>query len=292
MNITFYLHDEKDPKALENLLHEIGKKYKFVSWQEVYDYYYKGLDLHNTCHITIDDGWLSTYTIIYPILRKLNIPASIFVSPRITLSGENFWYYDIKQHDENSIKDFLIKKGLFKNEVRKYPLELILKEMKIDDVISVINEYKSYQNLLNNERGFMNLEEIKELSDSGLIEVGAHTMIHPILSNETKERSSFEIKNSIEYLSKILNKEINIFAYPNGLYGLDYSKREMEIVKSCGIKLAFSVNPGEYKRGGDPFNIPRVCSLSRLKLGKLGLILPSLHDQNKPRTQIRKLKLK
>lgn len=292
MNITFYLHDEKDPIALEKMLIGLAKKYKFVSWKDVYDYYYNHKNLHNTCHITIDDGWLSTYTIIYPVLKRMGIPASIFVSPRIVQTGENFWYYDIKNYDESNLKDWLIRQGYFQNQIKKYSLDLILKEMNIDDVISIIREYRDINRLPKQDRGFMNLEELKDLDKSGLIEIGAHTVNHPILAIENEKRVDAEIKNSVIGLSSLLNKEINIFAYPNGLYGLDFGEREINIVKSCGIKLAFSVDPGEYSRKGDPYNIPRVCSLSRLKLGKLGLVLPSLHDQKKPRKSIKLFKLK
>lgn len=292
MNITFYLHDEKDPIALAKMLVGLGKKYRFVSWKEVYDYYYNHKTLHNTCHITIDDGWLSTYDTIYPVLKRLDIPASIFVSPKIVQSGDNFWYYEIKDCDENLLKDLLVQEGYFSKGIEEYPLELILKEMEIDDMMSIIRRYRDIHHLPKRDRGFMNLEELKELDKSGLIEIGAHTMMHPILALENEQRSGSEIKDSIVGLSAILGKEINIFAYPNGLYGLDFGKREMDMVKACGIKLAFSVDPGEYSMKGSPYNIPRVGSISRLRLGKLGLIIPSLHDQWKPRKRIKLLKLK
>lgn len=292
MNISFYLHDERDPKALESQLLWLGKRYRFVSWKEIYDFYYNGKSLKNTCHITIDDGWLSTYSVIFPVLRKLGIPASIFVSPRIVLSEENFWYFDITDFDKQLFKEMIVELGYFKEGVKKYPLDLILKEFTIDDVTRLISEFRERFFLPKKERGFMNLEELKELDASGLIEVGAHTMIHPVLANETDERSRYEITESIKQLSNLLHKEINIFAYPNGLYGLDFGKREMSFLSETSVKLGFSVDPGTYSLKQSPYNIPRVCSLGRLRLGRLGLVLPSMHDQEKPRMAIKQLKLK
>lgn len=291
MNIAFYLHDETDPVVFEKQLLWFQKHYKLISSKEVRDFYYEGKTLKNSCHLTIDDGWLSTYNVIYPLLKKYNIPASIFVSPKMCSENDNFWYMEYKGYDEIKIKNILIKRRLFTQEIYKFPIDLIFKEMFIDDVYSVLEEYRMLYRISKKERGFIDLDELIELDKSGLIEVGAHTMTHPILAKEKNQRSSEEIKNSIDDLSSILNRKITAFAYPNGLPNVDFGQREIDTVKDCGIELAYSVEPGTIKRTTNPLAIPRTCSIQRLKLGVLGLKLPSMHDQVTPRRLIQACKL-
>lgn len=291
MNFVFYLHDEKSSEMIERRLLWFKKHYKLVSSKEIYSYYYEGLQLQNACHLTIDDGWLSTYQVIFPLLKKHNIPVTIFVSPEVCQNKLNFWYYDIKKFNENAFKQFLINEGLFLSDILRFPLELILKEIPIDKVYNSIRKFALKNHIDLSERGFVNVDEVREMADSGLVEIGAHTMIHPILSLETNDRSEYEIKQSVKDLSSLIDKPITTFAYPNGLWKDDFGQREMNFVKNAGVKLAYSVQPGVVNSKTSPFAIPRVGSETRLKLGRLGLVLPTLHNQNKVRTEIKKYKL-
>lgn len=291
MNIVFYLHDELDPFVFEKKIQWFKRHYTLVSSKDIYDYYYQGKALKNACHLTVDDGWLSTYQIIFPILLKYQIPISIFVSPHMCSLGKNFWYMEAKGYDEGKIKDILISRAIFTSEIKKYPIDLIFKEMKISDVYDVLEEYRKIHQVELKPRNVVNIDELFEMQRSGLVEIGAHTKMHPILMLESENVVRNEIKDSIEELSDILHRQIISFAYPNGIPNIDFGKREIEYVKKYGIKLAYSVQPGSFTSSKDPLIIPRTCSIPRLKLGGIGLHLPSLHDQMKPRNEIRKYKL-
>ena len=66
-----------------------------------------------------------------------------------------------------------------------------------------------------------------------------------------------EIKGSIDQLSDIINKKIISFVYPNGYEELDFGVREINIVKKCGIKLAFSTRLDTFHIDNNPLAIPR-----------------------------------
>lgn len=291
MNVVFYLHDEKDPEALIRKLTEIGKHYHFISAADVYDILYARKRIRNACHITIDDGWRSTYDVIFPVLKHLGIPASIFVSPKMCVEQKNFWYVNLAARNSQYIRKQLINRGFFKTGIDRFPVELLLKEIPIDDVYSILDEEASASQHREIPCGIVNVAELREMDASGLIEIGAHTMSHPILSREKAMRAESEIKDSIGQLSDILGHKIVSFAYPNGLYGCDFGEREMTVAKSCGIKLAYSVDPGALSSTSNPLRIPRVGSLARLRLGPVGLHLPSLHNQKNIRNTIRKYKI-
>ncbi len=292
MNFAFYLHDEKTPKQFEQKLLWLKNRYNLVSINELREHIYDGKSLKNACMLSVDDGWRSTYDVIYPVMKKHNVPFTIFVSPHIMETGINFWYYTLRFCNEDEIKGILIRRGYFSDGIYKYPTELIFKEIQIDEVYDVLNEYQSVHPEVEIPRGFMNTEEVLRLHRSGLVEIGAHTMIHPILNIEDNKRSLKEIVQSTEKLSDILNKKVTTFAYPNGIENVDYSIRDEQYAKTAGIDMAFSVVPGTIDGKTNPLSIPRWGSQARLKFGRLGMYLPSRANQVKIRGEIRKYKLR
>ena len=289
MNFVFYLHDELSMDVFEEKILWFKKRYNLISYKQLLDYLYEGKSLNNACHLTIDDGWLSTYQVIFPIMKKYNIPFTIFVSPEICESGKNFWYKDMEGVNEDIIKRILVEKKLFREGIQKYPLELLFKELPVDDVYEILDSYwKERKNEGRTSRSFINVSELREMHKSGLVEIGAHTMTHPILANMTSERSIYEIQKSVSSLSELIDDKIQAFAYPNGLPNLDFGKREMQAVKEIGIKTAFSVEPGCLSEHINNYSIPRIGSQKRLILGKLGVFLPSLANQKGLRDEIRK----
>lgn len=58
----------------------IARGYTPILIKDFYDCVIRGKDLpENPIAVTFDDGYLSNYEIAYPILKKLNIPATIFI---------------------------------------------------------------------------------------------------------------------------------------------------------------------------------------------------------------------
>lgn len=58
----------------------LDRGYTPILIKDYYDHVMRGGDLpENPIAVTFDDGYLSNYEIAYPILKKLNIPATIFV---------------------------------------------------------------------------------------------------------------------------------------------------------------------------------------------------------------------
>ena len=289
MNFVYYLHDEQSQEQFERLLLKIQSNYTIISSDVLYESLKDDRHIKNTCCLTVDDGWLSTYNVIYPVIKRHNIPITIFVSPKSCVEGYNFWFYLLRYCDTNKLLQAILDLGLFDKSVTRYPIDLILKEMKLDTIRSVVSnsidtKYKTIP------RGFINTEEMLEMHSSGLVTIGAHTLTHPILANESDETAQREIIESIEKLSGLLNKPINYFAYPNGLPNIDFGERERSLLKNAGILMAFSVESNVITRGVDLYSIPRICSEKRLDLGRIGAILPSLYNQKGKRNAIKKLR--
>lgn len=241
--------------------------------------------------LTVDDGWRSTYEVIFPVMKKYGVPFTVFVSPEVCEKETNFWYFIYKYLNQEEIKDVILRRKLFSSEIRSFSADMVLKELPIDEVYDILAEVQQMHPEIKIPRGFVNTKELLEMKKSGLLEIGAHTLSHPILANESKDRSECEIKKSVSDLSALVDKDIRTFAYPNGLEGLDYSQREINLLEQAGIELAFSVDPDAITSKSNPLSLPRWGSMTRLKFGRFGKYLPSRMNQTNIRAEIKKYKL-
>ena len=88
---------------------------------------------------------------------------------------------------------------------------------------------------LNNERMLSN-EQIDEMIQSGLIEIGSHTLNHYDLTKLNKKEKIEEILNSKKIIENLHKIECTSIVYPFGYY----DEEVIEIVKESGYKVAAS----------------------------------------------------
>jgi peptidoglycan/xylan/chitin deacetylase (PgdA/CDA1 family) len=84
---------------------------------------------------------------------------------------------------------------------------------------------------------------VKEMADSGLIEFGAHTHSHPVLSRLSKDESFQEIESSIKHVERFSGRPCDVFAYPFG-GRFDYTQETVDLLKKIGIRAAVTTIPG------------------------------------------------
>jgi len=91
----------------------------------------------------------------------------------------------------------------------------------------------------------MREEEMLQLVDGGLIELGAHTRHHPMLPQLSLARQRAEIQSSKKDLETLLSKKIAGFSYPNGraTVGAKQLVRELDFTYAC-TSLHDVVRPG------------------------------------------------
>lgn len=148
MNRIINFHGIKNSSWFEDTLIILKSKYTMVSIDEIEDYYYRGGKLKNACHITFDDGDISFYNMAYPILKHHNIPASIFVSPKVCTDRKNFWFQEIKGYDYSELKKIIVKfLHIEPKYLKQYSINSILKCLKIDQIWSIIELYQKQFNV-------------------------------------------------------------------------------------------------------------------------------------------------
>jgi peptidoglycan/xylan/chitin deacetylase (PgdA/CDA1 family) len=182
----------------------------------------------NAALITFDDGYLDNYTKAYPILRKYDLPALIFLTSGHIDTDQPF-YWDLAaycfHHTTQDHVAFPDRKDQFwTNESEK---ELVstawIESMKkipnvgkkkwvaqLPQTLKVSVPSNFFRNLM------MNWDQVREMNKNR-IEFGGHTINHPILSRVPLDEAFDEIDGSRKKIEDELGREVQSFAYPNGM---------------------------------------------------------------------------
>ncbi|MBQ6947085.1 MAG: polysaccharide deacetylase family protein [Clostridia bacterium] len=99
---------------------------------------------------------------------------------------------------------------------------------------------------------YLTNEQIKEMSDSGLVSIQSHTVSHPFLSDLGEEELEKELLGSKQALAKITGKEPFVICYPTGKSSA-LSRQVCEKYYSFGLLM----NGGTFTTNGDNFRITR-----------------------------------
>ena len=230
--------------------------------------------------ITFDDGYSDNEEIAFPILKAYRLPATFFVSCGFLEGGAMFndCVIDVVReasagvHDLSSIKcgvvnlkgpasrraaiDFLIEQIKYKKiQERKVLVEALSRQMKSP----------LPSNLM------MRPSQVRHLHEAGM-EIGGHTVNHPILATLEESEAREEIVRGKIQLEKIIEAPVKLFAYPNGKPGRDYGPREVSLVKDAGFVAAVSTTAGVADYSSDLYQLPR-CGPWDRNPKKLGLRL-------------------
>lgn len=222
--------------------------------------------------VTFDDGYLDNLTQALPVLRKYRIPATIFVSTGQIDSGKEFWWDELERlvlgcdSPPSSISlslDGNGRKWTFNHATdRQTAIQEIRDRMRRlhpqerEKILGSLAEQMGYHTEPRCTFLTMTSAQLKELSRCHLIDLGAHTVNHPVLSTLSKVEQEVEILDSRSRLQEIINQPITTFAYPYGA-AEDFNRDSIAIVQSHGFEAACGTIPGTVGRDSDLFNLPR-----------------------------------
>lgn len=99
--------------------------------------------------------------------------------------------------------------------------------------------------------------EVVELAAGELLEVGAHTMTHPVLSALPLAEQRAEVRQSKDRLEEILGLPVKSFSYPYGTPN-DYTRETVGIMRESGFESACANFTGTVRNKNDIFELPRL----------------------------------
>ena len=103
-------------------------------------------------------------------------------------------------------------------------------------------------------RDFMTKEQLQDVINSGLVEIGAHTVHHVALAGKLLPVVRLEVENSKSDLENEYNIPIVSFAYPGG----SFDGQAINIVRNAGFRTAVSTVPGVEQSNSNRYFLFRI----------------------------------
>jgi peptidoglycan/xylan/chitin deacetylase (PgdA/CDA1 family) len=242
----------------------LAKNFNVLSLDSVVKALFTGSVPPRAICITFDDGYRSVHDLALPILRALNLPATVFVTTG-TLDGGMMWNDTITEavrHHPGTELD-LREIGLDRLQVatveeRKNAVHRLLAHTKYltPEARLVITRAMERLSGARVPDLMLTREMIRNLANNN-VEIGGHTITHPILACVPDAQARHEIREGKRQLEDIVKRQVRYFAYPNGKPDIDFSARHVQMVKDAGYAAAFTTVIGPATSRHDRFHLPR-----------------------------------
>lgn len=228
----------------------------------------------NPIVLTFDDGYLNNFSLLYPLLRKYEIPATIFLTTGF-LDKEVFlwmdWFDQVVCKVPSGTQELQIgKRTCFLDfrteEAREATRVEVRKRLKLEPIAEIHRFLRYLQERTGVALGWGDVPEsilplewdhVREMERSGLVQFGAHTVTHPILSRCGIEQQTREILDSKKRIEEETGRTCISFAYPNGQCD-DYTEETVGILRKCGFALGLTAERGfVHSDESGPYQLPR-----------------------------------
>lgn len=221
--------------------------------------------------ITFDDGYADNYTCALPALQRHGLPATFFVATGF-LDGGRMWNDVLIEAVRATPKERL--------DLERLGLGILPTTTAAEKCAALSRIIPALKHLPPAERTdrvadvvelcgtttdtplMMTSAQVRALRAAGM-EIGAHTVTHPILAKCDERTVRDEIAQSRECLEALLGERVGLFAYPNGKLGNDYTPGHPRIVADLGFDAAVTTNPGASRAGDDLFQLRRFTPWER-----------------------------
>jgi peptidoglycan/xylan/chitin deacetylase (PgdA/CDA1 family) len=246
---------------------------------------------HDSVAITFDDGYLDNFTNAAPLLKKYDLPATFFVTSGQHSNSGFFWWDELEyiflfaehlpQYFEMMINDTLIKSDLQTESSATESLthlhekwnaceqpppteraKLFYKVWETLKPLSTTQQSVYLQrittwsnNVLPGDSPYkiMTNEQCISLSKDELFTIGSHTQTHIALGFHDYETQKKEIAGNRNDLESVINKNVDLLAYPYG----NYNHITQKISAECGFKAAFTTEPLPAVNFNEPYRLGR-----------------------------------
>lgn len=224
--------------------------------------------------ITFDDGYADNEELAAPILQRLGLSATFFVTTGY-LNGGCMW-------NDRVIEAVRACQGT-ELDLRPAGLASYSAATPADRrraVVAILNGIKHFESEKRQAATeavvaaaggtpspalMMTDEQVRNLRRMGM-DVGAHTVTHPILTRLSLDAARREMSEGKARLEAVLGEPVRLFAYPNGVPRQDYAAEHARLARDCGFTAAVSTAWGAAGAQSDRFQLPRFTPWDRQRL--------------------------
>ncbi len=227
--------------------------------------------------VTFDDAYTSVATHAWPVLRRLGIPAVLFVPtafPGPHLRAPRFWWDRVHaavlrttrrgvvrtavgpltldpDHATEAVSSLIVRLKTLPHEVLLTTVDDLVRELGTDPAPHAVLDWPA----------------LRALASEGLA-IAAHTRTHPLLTRVPPDVARAEISGSVADLAREGLGGTPVLAYPSGAV----DDATADVAAEAGIELAFSTRRGGVViRRDDPRRLHRINVGARTPLALLDI---------------------
>lgn len=227
--------------------------------------------------LTFDDAYVETLQVAEPLLAEYTVPATVFVST--SGLGRETWWDQLHRllRAPDVIPDRLdLRAGRFVYEwslAGKHPPQrwgdeergrealhlnlyrrLLFTTMEDREaVMAGLRSWIGESPETPPETRLLSERELTELAVSTLVDVGSHTVTHPMLATLPQEAQEWEVGSSRAFLENLLGREVSLLSYPNG----SFDSVTEEVVRGAGFAGACGSHRDVVTPGSNRYRLPR-----------------------------------
>lgn len=257
-------------KRFESQMHYLYEHETLLRLSDVVAAYTSGEELEGVV-VSFDDAYRNNWSVALPILERYQIPTTFFLSTGFIGVERMFWVDEVEFVVDHAVVDSV---DLSDHGLKRFPvisredkmtavtaIKAFLKEVSDRQKEQLLQQFRRRVPLKPNAKRSPNCqtltwEHVQFLAKSPLVSIGAHSVDHTILSRIDGERLRYQVEQSRRDLERHLDREVTLFAYPNGGPG-DYNGEVIEAVRAAGFRCGCTTLPGLNTAATDLFELRR-----------------------------------
>jgi peptidoglycan/xylan/chitin deacetylase (PgdA/CDA1 family) len=258
-----------DPRRFERQMRHISANYVCIPLGRLHRYLAGEEDLPPcSLIVTFDGGFRGNHTNALPVLRRYEVPATVYLVTDYIDEGAVPWTF-VTQYMVRTTKHRRVSVDLpgFRGDFdlasaddrRSCSFRINSHLIGLDPAqrsgaLSLLSS--TFEVIVDNIPGdlFLTHDQIREMERSGLIEFGSHTLSHPDLTGIAAGEARREIELSKMRLEELATGPVSSFCYPYGFYSED----TVEMAREAGYRSATTTIHGLNERDANPFELRRI----------------------------------
>jgi peptidoglycan/xylan/chitin deacetylase (PgdA/CDA1 family) len=219
-------HSPMPTQTYERLCLFLRKHFEIIHFSEVEKFYHSKNYKKPAAIITFDDGLIDIRDHVFPFMKEHGMKFNINIDTEIlqtSLPQDFLKVYDIlnlTNPESYTDEKYMNTPILVKNRV---PIDVeseftnILSNLSIEQRRDFVQRMATKLKMNDNYYyGVLSNIDVSNLSKNSIVEFGSHTHTHPDLTKLSLDRVEIELCTSKKMLSNLIDREIDIIAYPNG----------------------------------------------------------------------------
>lgn len=243
--------------------------------------------------VTFDDGYADNLHVAKPLLERYEVPATVFVASGYIGQDREYWWDELERLllTPGTLPPELrldLEEGVYRVELGAastyteqdrlrdgqrgrgddgptsarfgffQSLWDLLRRLRVEPQRRVLRELHTWAGADPGARSggrALTEDELVRLKEGPLVDVGAHTLNHPMLGALPADAQRGEIREGRARLEDMLGCSIDSFSYPYG----SYDSETMATVRDVGFADACSTRAAVVRRRDSRYELPRFC---------------------------------